>query len=309
MNWESWIIETVSRALIYGTPMLLGTLGEIYAERSGVLNLGVEGMMLVGALTGFAVAMRTGHPWLGVLVAGCVGAVFSVIHAFASITLRANQVVSGLALTFLGMGLSGVIGRAYEGLPLWSKLGKVSIPLLEKIPILGPAVFQGQYPLTYIAIGLAILMWFVLYKTRIGISIRAGGEDPATADSLGINVSRVRYLCVMVGGFLAGVAGAYWSVAYRTAWSGGMTAGLGWIVIALTIFAFWNPLWALGGAFFFAAMRVLSFRLQAWLPPELLNAMPYILAIVVLIVVSRGTLQKQMGAPSALSLPYTRGED
>ena len=309
MSWQSWIIETVSRALAYGTPMLLATIGEIYAERSGVLNLGVEGMMLMGALSGFAIAMQTGSPWLGILVAGAVGGAFSLIHAFASVTLRANQVVSGLALTMLGLGLSGVLGRSYEGFPLWSKLENITVPYLSKIPVVGPALFEDQSPMTYIAIGLAVVMWFVLYRTRIGISIRSVGEDPATADSLGISVARVRYLCVLVGGILAGMAGAYWSVAYRTAWSGGMTAGLGWIVIALTIFAFWNPLWGLLGAFFFAAMRVLSFRLQAWLPPELLKAMPYVLAILVLIVVSRGTLQKRMGAPSALTLPYTRGED
>jgi len=309
MNWESWVISTLSRTLAYGTPLLLATLGEIYAERSGVLNLGVEGMMVVGALTGFAVASGTGNPWMGVLVAAGVSGAFSLIHAFASITLRANQVVSGLALTMLGLGLSGVIGRAYEGRPLLHTLKKISVPLLEKIPVLGPALFHNQSPLVYVGIGLAIVLWFVLYKTRIGISIRAVGEDPSTADSLGIRVARVRYLCVIVGGILAGVAGAYLSVSYRPSWTDGMTAGMGWIVIALTIFAFWNPLLGLFGAYFFAALYHLSYRLQAWLPPELLKAMPYVLAIVVLIVVSRGTLQKRMGAPSALTLPYTRGED
>ncbi|MCK4570372.1 ABC transporter permease [Candidatus Bipolaricaulota bacterium] len=309
MSWESWVISTLSRTLAYGTPLLLATLGEIYAERSGVLNLGVEGMMIVGALTGFAVASQTGNPWFGVLAAGVVSGAFSLLHAFASVTLRANQVVSGLALTMFGLGLSGVIGRAYEGRPLMHSLDKISIPLLEKIPVLGPAIFQDQNPLVYIGIGLAILLWFVLFKTRIGISIRAVGEDPATADSLGINVERIRYSCVMVGGVMAGIAGAYLSVAYRPSWTDGMTAGMGWIVIALTIFAFWNPLSGMFGAYFFAALFVLSFRLQAWLSPELLKAMPYFLAIVVLIVVSRGTLQKRMGAPSALTLPYTRGED
>jgi len=308
MSWESWIVSTLSRTLAYGTPLLLATLGEIYAERSGVLNLGVEGMMIVGALTGFAVTSGTGNPWLGILLAAAVAGAFSLVHAFASITLRANQVVSGLALTMLGLGLSGVVGRAYEGRPLLHALDEISIPWLEKIPVLGPGIFQDQSPLVYIAIALAVLLWVILFKTRIGISIRAVGEDPATADSMGINVARVRYLCVMVGGMLAGVAGAYLSVAYRPSWTDGMTAGMGWIVIALTIFAFWNPLLGLFGAYFFAALFHLSYRLQAWLPPELLKAMPYILAIVVLIVVSRGTLQKRMGAPSALTLPYTREE-
>ncbi len=309
MSWESWIVATLSRMLAYGTPLLLATLGEIYAERSGVLNLGVEGMMIVGALSAFAVAYTTGNPWLGVLVSAAVGGAFSLIHAFASVTLRANQVVSGLALTMLGLGLSGVLGRRWEGWPLMTPLREVTIPGLSKIPVLGPALFEGQNLLVYIAMGLAVLLWFVLYRTRIGISIRAVGEDPATADSLGINVARVRYLCVVVGGVLSGIAGGYLSVAYRPSWTDGMTAGMGWIVIALTIFAFWNPLLGLVGAYFFAALFHLSFRLQAWLAPELLKMMPYVLAIVVLIVVARGTLQKRMGAPSALTIPYTRGED
>jgi len=309
MSWESWVIATLSRTLAYGTPLLLATLGEIYAERSGVLNLGVEGMMIIGAYAAFSVAYATGNPWLGIGAGAIAGGAFSLIHAFACITLRANQVVSGLALTMLGLGLSGVLGRGLEGFPLFSSLRGVTVPGLHRIPILGPILFEGQNLLVYIAIVLAVLLWFVLYKTRIGISIRAVGEDPATADSLGVHVARVRYLCVLVGGVLAGVAGGYLSVAYRPAWTEGMTAGMGWIVIALTIFAFWNPLLGLFGAYFFAALFHLSFRLQAWLAPELLKMMPYALAIVVLILVSRGTLQKRMGAPSALTIPYTRGED
>ena len=309
MNWESWVIATFSRTLAYGTPLLLATLGEIYAERAGVLNLGVEGMMVIGAFAGFAVAHTSGNPWLGVLIASVVGGVFSLIHAFASITLRANQVVSGLALTMLGLGLSGVLGRRFEGWPLLHPLEEVTVPGLSRIPVLGPILFDGQNALVYIAIALAFVLWYVLYRTRIGISIRAVGEDPATADSLGVNVARIRYLCVVVGGVLAGMAGGYLSIAYRPSWTDGMTAGMGWIVIALTIFAFWNPLLGLVGAYFFAALFHLSFRLQAWIAPEILKAMPYALAILVLIAVSRGTLQKRMGAPSALTLPYQRGEE
>ena len=309
MNWESWVIATFSRTLAYGTPLLLATLGEIYAERSGVLNLGVEGMMVIGAFAGFAVAHTSGNPWLGVLIASVVGGIFSLIHAFASITLRANQVVSGLALTMLGLGLSGVLGRRFEGWPLLHPLEEVTVPGLSRIPVLGPILLDGQNALVYIAIALAVVLWYVLYRTRIGISIRAVGEDPATADSLGVNVARIRYLCVVVGGVLAGMAGGYLSIAYRPSWTDGMTAGMGWIVIALTIFAFWNPLLGLVGAYFFAALFHLSFRLQAWVAPEILKAMPYALAILVLIAVSRGTLQKRMGAPSALTLPYRRGEE
>jgi simple sugar transport system permease protein len=309
MGWETWIITTFSRSLAYGTPLLLGTLGEIYAERSGVLNLGVEGMMIMGAYSAFTTAYITGNPWLGLLVAAVVGGAFSLIHAFTCVTLKANQVVSGLSLTMLGLGLSGMFGRGWEGKPLPVSIPKITVSGLSKIPLLGPILFEGQNLIVYLSILLVPLLWYVLYRTRIGITIRSVGESPATADSLGINVNRVRYICVLIGGVLAGVAGGYLSVAYRPAWTEGMTAGIGWIVIALTIFAFWNPVYGMLGAYLFAALYHLSYRLQPWVSPELLKAMPYAFAILVLIFVSRGTLQKRMGAPAALTLPYTRGEE
>ena len=309
MGWETWVIATLARTLAYGTPLLLGTLGEIYAERSGVLNLGVEGMMIMGAFSAFAVASTTGNPWLGILAAALVGGAFSLVHAFACITLKANQVVSGLSLTMLGLGLSGVLGRGWEGKPLPVPLGEIAVPGLSAIPILGPVLFQGQNLLVYLALLLVPLLWFVLYRTRTGITIRSVGENPGTADSLGVNVARVRYLCVLLGGMLAGVAGGYLTVAYRPSWTEGMTAGMGWIVIALTIFAFWNPVMGLVGAYLFAALYHLSFRLQPWVAPELLRAMPYAFAILALVLVARGTLHKRMGAPAALGVPYTRGEE
>lgn len=309
MGWETWIIATLSRSLVYGTPLLLGTLGEIYAERSGVLNLGVEGMMIMGAYSAFTTAYITGNPWLGILMGAVVGGAFSLIHAFTSVTLKANQVVSGLSLTMLGLGLSGVLGRGWEGKPLPVSLPKITVSSLSKIPFLGSILFEGQNLIVYLTILLVPLLWYILYRTRIGITIRSVGESPATADSLGINVDRVRYMCVFIGGVLAGVAGGYLSVAYRPAWTEGMTAGTGWIVIALTIFAFWNPAYGMLGAYLFAALYHLSYRLQPWVSPELLKAMPYAFAILVLIFVSRGTLQKRMGTPAALALPYTRGEE
>ncbi len=308
MGWENWIITALSRTLAYGTPLLLGTLGEIYAERSGVLNLGIEGMMIMGAYAAFSTAYVTGNPWLGILVAGLVGGAFSLIHAFVSVTLKANQVVSGLALTMLGLGLAGVLGRGWEGKPLLDPISRITVPGLSKIPWLGPILFDNQNLLVYMTILLVPIMWYILFRTKMGIAIRSVGENPATADSLGINVSSVRYLCVVAGGVLAGIAGGYLSVAYRPSWTEGMTAGIGWIVIALTIFAFWNPAHGMLGAYLFAALYHLSFRLQPWISPELLKAMPYAFAIVALIIVSRGTLQKRMGAPAALTLPYTREE-
>lgn len=309
MGWEAWLISTFARALAYGTPLLLGTLGEIYAERSGVLNLGIEGMMIMGAYSAFVVTYKTGNPWLGILVAAVVGGAFSLIHAFATITLKANQVVSGLALTMLGLGLAGVLGRHWVGLPLFTPLERITVPGLSAIPIIGPGLFTRQNLLVYITMFLVPIMWYILFRTRIGVTIRAVGEDPATADSLGVNVTRVRYLCVLVGGIFAGIAGAYLSVAYRPAWTAGMTGGMGWIVIALTIFAFWNPVQGLLGSYLFAALYFLAYRMQAWVAPSILQAMPYAFAIIVLILVSQGTLRKRMGAPAALTLPYTRGEE
>ena len=283
-----------------------GTLGEIYAERAGVVNLGVEGMMILGAFSAFAVAQSTGNPWLGILAAAAVGGLAALVHALFTVTLRANQYVAGLALTIFGLGLSGLLGASWVGIPLDNRLPKLTVPGLAQIPVLGPALFQTQSYLTYIGIFLAVVLWFVLYKTRWGIAIRSVGESPATADALGVNVFLVRYLCVMFGGMLAGVAGGFLSVDYRPAWTEGMTAGMGWIVIALTIFAAWNPLRAVWGVLLFSGLYHLAYRLQAWFPPEFLKLMPYAFAILVLAIAGlRGARQL---APGALGIPYTRGE-
>jgi len=313
MSLEAFVASLLHDAIRSGTPLLLGTLGEIYAERSGVLNLGVEGMMVMGAVTGFGVTLATGNVWLGILAGALVGGLSALIHAFLSITLRANQVVSGLALTMFGLGMSGLIGGLFVGLPLLSPLRPISIPVLSNIPILGPFLFEHDL-LVYLSIGLVPLLWFILFKTRAGINIRSVGESPATADALGVNVFRVRYLCVFLGGLLAGLGGAYLSVAYRPAWTEGMTAGIGWIVIALTIFAMWSPGRALVGSYLFGGVEALQFRLQPPPPhglgisPNLLAMLPYALAVIVLLAGTRETIRKRMGAPSALGTPYVRGE-
>jgi simple sugar transport system permease protein len=297
------------RALAYGTPLLLGTLGEIYSERSGVLNLGVEGMMILGAYSGFVMTYNTGNPYLGILAAALVGGTASMIHGFFSITVKTRiQVVSGLGLTFFGLGLSGVLGRGWEGKPLTASLAKVDFPLLESIPILGP-ILSGQNILVYVGIALSLILWFILFKTRWGITVRSVGEDPAAADTLGVNVGLVRYLCVGLGGILAGIGGAYLSIAYRPSWTEGMTAGMGWIVIALTIFSFWNPSIALIGAYLFGSLFYLSYKLQPYLAPELLMIMPYLFTILALVFVkSSKSLRKRLGVPAALGIPYTREE-
>lgn len=308
MGFTSWLISTVSRALAFGVPLLWGTLGEIYAERAGVVNLGVEGMMVLGAFTAFALAQSTGNPGLGLLGAALVGGAAALVHAFLTVTLRANQYVSGLALSMFGLGLAGLLGRGWEGKPLKTPFPSLAIPGLARIPVLGPMLFQDQTILTYLGMVLALLLWLLLFRTRWGVVIRSVGENPATADALGINVTLVRYLCVVFGGFLAGVGGGYLSVAYRPSWTEGMTAGIGWIVIALTIFAAWDPLRAILGAFLFGALYHLSYRLQTYLSPELLKVMPYVFAVLVLAVSGFGGARWRSRAPGALGVPYVRGE-
>jgi len=305
-----FIIGVLRAAVPAGTPLLFGTLGEILAERSGIMNLGVEGMMLIGAVMGFSAAYYTGNPWLGFALAAFMGGLLSLIHAFISIHLRGNQVVSGLALTMFGTGLSGLLGRRFIGVPLpaSAKIGGIKIPLLSDIPFLGPLLFRFD-PLAYIAIALVPIMWFLLYKTSLGISIRSVGEDPATADAMGVNVFAIRYLCTFIGGVLAGIGGAYLSIVYTPSWIEGMTAGAGWIVIALTIFSLWSPLRALLGAYLFGGVKVLQYRLQPFgISPNLLNTLPFILTILVLMAASGEVMRRRIGAPSALGLPYSREE-
>lgn len=282
-----WILTAIVRALAVSTPLLWASLGEIYAERSGVINLGVEGMMILGALSAFVVAHVTGYPVAGLLAAAAAGGLAALLHAFVSVTLRANQYVSGLALTMLGLGLAGVLGRGWEGIPLRNTLPEIS-------------------GLTYMGLLLAVGLWLVLHHTRLGMVIRSTGESPAAADALGVNVYLVRYLCVVFGGVLAGVAGGFLSVAYRPSWTEGMTAGLGWIAIAITIFAGWDPLRAVAGAFLFGALFHLSFRLQAWVQPEALRMMPF--AFTILVLAATAGRRRGQGAPEALGQPYAGGE-
>jgi ABC-type uncharacterized transport system permease subunit len=303
-----FILAALRAAIPAGTPLLFGTLGEVYAERSGVLNLGVEGMMIMGSVTAFGAAYATGNIWLAVLLAALAGGLLALVHAFASITLRVNQVVSGLALTMLGLGLSGILGKRYIGQPLPVGVAPVQIPVLSDLPIIGPLLFRYD-PLVYAAILSVPVLWFVLYRTRWGLSLRSVGESPATADTLGVNVVAVRYLAVIFGGALAGVGGAYLSLIYAPAWIEGMTAGAGWIVIALTIFAMWDPLRALLGAYLFGGVRVLQYRLQPLgISPNLLSMLPFLFTILVLWASAGEAMRKHIGAPAALMKPYSREE-
>jgi ABC-type uncharacterized transport system permease subunit len=303
-----FVLAVLRATIPAGTPLLFGTLGEVYSERSGVLNLGVEGMMIMGSVTAFGVAFVTGNIWLALLAAALAGALLALVHACACITLRLNQVVSGLALTMVGLGLSGVLGKRFIGQPLPAGMPSVNIPILSSLPVLGPLLFQFD-PLVYVAVLLVPVLWFVLYRTRWGLSLRSVGESPATADALGVNVALARYLAVTLGGALAGLGGAYLSVEYSPSWIEGMTAGVGWIVIALTIFAMWDPLRALLGAYLFGGVRVLQYRLQPLgISPNILAMLPFFFTILVLWIGAGEAARKRIGAPAALMKPYSREE-
>ena len=306
-----------------GTVLLFATLGELFAERSGVLNLGVEGMMLVGAMSAFSVAISTGNPWLGLLVAMLAAGIFSQIHAFIVVTLQADQVVSGLALTFLGAGISLVLGEGLSKAGAVALLPNFSIPLLVQIPILGPIFFQNHSILVYIGYLLTPAAWYYINKTRPGMHLRAIGEYPAAADALGINVFRLRYFYIFVGGVFAGLAGATISLAVSPGWFSELTtAGQGWIAIGLVIFAQWDPFRAAFGAYAFGALRRLILDIQGpsiifglanpfFYNPYLgffLQMVPYAFTIIVLVIGSREAMRKRIGAPAALGIPYIRGE-
>ncbi|MGY0287736.1 MAG: ABC transporter permease [Candidatus Methanodesulfokora washburnensis] len=303
MTFYESIISTI---LVSGTPLLYSTLGEIYAERSGVMNLGVEGMMIMGAVTAFIVGKITGNLLLAVLTAILVGIALSLIHAFVSITMRGNQTVSGLALTMFGLGLSSVIGIKYVGSPGIS-FNPIRIPFLSQIPLLGPLFRMDA--LFYLSIILAVVMWYILFRTKIGIRIRACGENPAVADALGVNVSLIRYACTAIGGGLAGLGGAYLTTVSAPFWGDVMTtAGRGWIAIALVIFSFWSPLRAIVGAYLFGGIEAIQFNLQAYgIPTDILGMMPYIATIVVMIFSMSG-MKRRFGAPAALGVPFVREE-
>lgn len=304
------LIAILATAVTAGTPILYAALGEILAERAGILNLGVEGMMLVGAVSGFIFALKTENPWYGILIAMLAGGAIALIHAILTITLKANQVVSGLALTMFGTGLSGYIGKSYVGMPLPVPFHKVPLPGLSDIPVIGP-VFFNQDPMVYLSYILVALLWFLTFRTRAGLHLRAVGENPAAADSMGVNVFHIRYIYVIIGGMLAGIGGAYLSLYYVPSWMENITAGRGWIAVALVIFATWNPANALWGSYFFGGIDALGFRLQTLnvtVSPYFLKMLPYIFTVLVLILVTKRNMVKRIGSPQALGLPYDREE-
>lgn len=304
------IVSILAAAIRSGTPVLFATVGEIFTEKSGVLNLGLEGMILTGAVSGYAVNHYTGNLFLGVLAGVLAGGMISLIHAFLTVTLRANQVVSGIALTIFGTGLSGLFGKNLVGIPA-KGFEPIAIPLLSKIPVIGKMLFN-QDILIYFSYVLIPLCYFYIFKTRPGLYMRSVGENPRTADSLGINVSLVRYLYIFIGGLLCGLGGVYLSLAYTPMWVQDMSAGRGWIAIALVIFATWNPWKAAAGAYLFGGVDALQLRIQATgianIPAPLLKMLPYIFTILVLLIATKGAAKRRLGAPAALGIPYVREE-
>ena len=302
------IIALLAAAVTAGTPLVFAGIGELFAERSGVLNLGVEGMMLVGAVSGFAVAAVTRDPWLAVIAAVIAGGTMAAGHALLAVTLGADQVTSGLSLALFGGGLSAFLGKSFIGIPNPVPFRVAPVPGLSAVPWLGPVFFR-QDVLVYLSYGVAVVAWWWIYRTRPGLHLRASGEDAATADSMGIRVDLVRYLSVAVGGGLAGLAGGYLSLAYTPAWTENMTGGLGWIAIALVIFATWDPLRLLWGAYLFGAVDALGFRAQllgVQTSSILLRMLPYLFTLAVLFVIT--VVQRQARVPGALTQPYFREE-
>ena len=311
-----FITNLLAAGIARGTPILFAALGEILAERAGVLNLGLEGMMLWGAMTGFAVTWKTGSPWLGLAAAVVATGLLALVHAFVTITLRADQVVSGLSLVFLGSGLASVIGAPLVNVKdTVARLPTLEVPLLSRLPLVGEVLFH-QNVMVYAGFLLAPLLWVFIHKTRPGLHLRGIGERPAALDTLGVNVIALRYLYVFAGGCFSGLAGATLSLAITPGWIEGMTAGQGWIALGLVIFARWDPVRAVLGSYLFGAIRRLPLDLQGVGGPILrnpslgyfLDMLPYLFTIIVLVFVASASARRGTGAPASLGLPYRRGE-
>ncbi len=302
------LIESILFAtIVAGTPLIIVSLGQLIAEKSGVLNLGAEGMMAMGAIAGFAVTFHTGNPWLGVLAGMVAGALMSLLFAIVVLTLMGNQVASGLALSIFGVGLSAFVGKPYES-EILETVGTLPIPLLAELPIIGGPLFNQQ-PLVYLSWAiLAGVAWF-LYKSRPGLLLRAVGESPSSAHSIGYPVIRIRYMATLFGGAMAGIGGSFLSVFYTPLWVEGMVAGRGWIAIALVVFATWRPFRVMVGAYLFGGVMVAQLFVQGSgleinIPSQFLSSLPYLATIIVLVIISRDQNTVRLNAPVSLGQPY-----
>lgn len=305
------IQEVLSATLLAGTPLIIAALGLLMNERAGVLNLGAEGMMSLGAVYGFIAALSFSSPVLGLAAGVMAGAVVAGGFALLTITLQANQVASGLALAIFGVGLAGFVGKPYESQSL-KAVGDWAIPLLADIPWLGP-VFFDQQPMVYLSWILFGAVWWFLYRSRSGLLLRAVGEDPAAAHAIGRSVVGVRYLAVIFGGALCGLGGACLSIFYAPMWVEGLIAGRGWIALALVVFATWRPLRVLLGAYLFGGVLIAQLFLQGSglqisIPSQLLSSLPYLATIIVLVLISRDPRRIRQHSPASLGRPFRADE-
>ncbi|NML73507.1 ABC transporter permease [Rhizobium sp. S-51] len=300
------IIEAILLTIITAsTPLVIAAMGELVTERSGVLNLGVEGMMIIGAVCAFATSQITGSPFIGVLAGILAGAAFSLLFAFLTLTLVANQVATGLALTLLGLGVSGMMGESFVGVP-GVKLQPIAVPLLSDIPVIGKLLFH-QDLVFYLSILLVVGVNWYLFRTRSGLKLRAIGDNHGSAHTLGIHVVRTRYLAVLFGGACAGLAGAQLSLVYTPQWVENMSAGRGWIALALVVFASWRPWRVLAGGYLFGAVTIGQLHAQAFgigLPSQFLSALPYAATIVVLVIISHNRRTTLINTPASLGKPF-----
>ncbi len=298
-------ILLIAALIVAATPILLAAIGELVVEKAGVLNLGVEGMMITGAICGFAVAVETQNPALGFIGAALGGAALSLIFGFLTQYLLSNQVATGLALTLFGLGISALIGQAYIGVkpPITADL---DIPLLSDVPVIGPILFQHNL-MVYLSLGIVAGVWYLLKYTRVGLVLRAVGENHDAAHALGYKVVRIRMLAIAFGGACAGLGGAYLSLIRVPQWTEGMTAGAGWIALAIVVFASWKPWRVLLGAYLFGGITVLQLNLQAAglkIPVEYLSMSPYLITILVLVIMSADRSRAALNAPAALGRPF-----
>ncbi|MBL6932926.1 MAG: ABC transporter permease [Rhodospirillales bacterium] len=305
MNGLDQLTPIILTVITASTPLLFAALGELVTEKSGVLNLGVEGMMVIGALAAFAVTTQTGSAVLGMAVGALAGAGLALIFAFLTLTMLANQVATGLALTIFGVGLSALAGTGFVGIAL-TPLQKLDIPVLSSIPVLGPLLFN-QDVLVYLSFAMVFAVYWFLNATRAGLILRAVGVSHASAHAIGLPVKLTRYLATLFGGLMAGLGGAYLSLSYTPMWAENMTAGRGWIALALVVFSTWRPGRLLAGAYLFGFITVLQLHAQGAgfaVPSQVMSMLPYLATILVLVLISRDKIKIMQNAPASLGKPF-----
>ena len=311
MNGNIWVLSSADSVAI-ATTLILAALGALFTERAGVLNLGIEGILLTSAISSFLAADSSGSIWLGLIVGSLVGALLAGIHAVLSVVLRANQIVAGLALVIFGTGLANFLGKPAEGKTVTTIIKPLSFGPLSDIPLLGPILFQ-QDPITYASILIAILASLYLFRSRPGLELRATGDDPATVDAQGLSVASIRIRYTLFGGLLVGLGSSWLMLAQSAAWhQAATTNGIGWIALALVVFAGWRPMRLIFGAILFGFTLQLPFTLQAeqitFIPSALMQMLPYLATLIALIALSRPSTRNKLGAPKSLGIPFVRDE-